>query len=109
MVALDHTHMSCCMYIYLVYVPLFCVRASNVDEDMKVLLHIHIQAASSEDISRGSSLFPTLGGEFVTLTKKEKDNNETVITAASSLGEATVIKADVEAENSVIHVIDSLL
>ena len=93
----------------------------------------------SEDFAEGSKLYPTLGGEFVTVTKvtekvatkneddaeevtnkivneddEEDEENEEVeevvtLKVTSSLGEAKVKMADVEADNGVVHIIDGIL
>ena len=86
----------------------------------------------ADDFPEGAKLYPTLGGEFVTVTKttekvassnivndgdddedetEEEDEEEEVVTlkVTSSLGEAKVKLADVEADNGVVHIIDGIL
>ena len=69
-----------------------------------LILWFFSQAVFLEDLSEGSTLFPTLGGEFVTLTKEGSN-----VTVASSLGEAKVVQADIVALNGVLHLLDSVL
>ena len=58
-----------------------------------------------EELDAGSMLVPTLGGEFVTLTK----DGDGAVTVTSSVGVAKVLKADILADNGVIHIIDGVL
>ena len=52
----------------------------------------------------GSTLLPTLAGEFVTVTSED---DEVVLT--SSQAEAKVLQTDIKVKNGVIHVIDNIL
>ena len=73
---------------------------------MIVKRHIVVgEEIEAEDIGDGSTLVPTLSGEFVTVTKNDDGN----VTVTSSLGEANVTQADVRAENGIVHVINGIL
>lgn len=58
----------------------------------------------ARNIDLGSSLLNTLGGEFISVMNMGGN-----VTLTSSVGEARIIRTDIEADNGIIHIIDGVL
>ena len=71
--------------------------------EMVLLRHIVAQHISIANVLKGETTLDTVGGEKITLW------NADGITIKSSIGKATVIKADLVASNGVVHIVDSVI
>jgi uncharacterized surface protein with fasciclin (FAS1) repeats len=68
--------------------------------------HISTKEAFTDDLPQTASvLFPTFGGEYVTVTT----NGRSKVSVTSSVAEAKVTESDISAANGVIHIIDTVL
>lgn len=75
--------------------------------NLETVLNFHVvpAIAFSEDLEEGDNVFTTLSGQELTVFRAGQ-----TVTVVDANGEtATVINADVEIENGVVHVIDSVL
>ena len=84
---------------------------SKPDTTKVLMRHVIAGDLFSEDFQSGSKLYPTLSGEYITVMKMEDEDEdgEARLTVTSSFGEATVTKADLEADNGIVHIVDAVL
>ena len=64
--------------------------------------HVLIPSLLSRDIPSGGRKYQTIDGQTITIT------NEDDVTIESVAGKATVVNADLEASNGVIHIVDNV-
>ena len=69
---------------------------------MVLLRHIVAQHIMIANVLKGETTLDTVGGEKITVNFADE------ITIKSSIGKATVIKADIVASNGVIHIVDGV-
>ena len=80
-------------------------RISESTPEVKRTVLRHIVEKKSLDsaiIPVGLTVLKTAGGEDITITKTDR------VRISSSEGTATVIEADIQASNGVIHVVDAI-
>jgi uncharacterized surface protein with fasciclin (FAS1) repeats len=74
----------------------------NIFEHMATLT----REAFTDDLpQKGHVLFPTYGGEYITVSTDSRSK----VSVTSSVADARIVKSDVSAANGVIHIIDNVL
>ena len=91
------------------------LKPENVDKLRNILRrHVvpNIEILTSANIPNGDTDYETLGGEKITVTKGKgtirAGSQNDLISITSSVGKATVVKADIKANNGVIHIVDNV-